>query len=382
MAGLFVVGGCSSAPAELANGELIHSESQSISAYVLDDQIIFYAGCKELGAKIINSTTLELLPTTAEYRECFEDTGHRRLVDALRMNYGGDWNPDFRITSEHSFVLDGLEFRPGIIDWVTPPNLPSYSIGNIQNNIPVTVSSSETHTLTEKEYGVEDFERAGLSASAFVSGNTVIFYAGGCDTFTATILSNSELSEVIVNPMSTVDNDKCDQDNESTVKLQEHLNNVSAGLGTFHVLDESGFMLDGIKFGFAIYDWVTPPALPNNFFRNQFEISDITDLITDEYRNEIVIPSWTQASDGSITLFINGPQAIPAFIAFSPRPVPLSGELEVLVVEEGWTPPIAELSRLWAFSIRGADGQAIFPIEVQFIRYDGLHEMTVIPKTN
>jgi len=122
------------------------------------------------------------------------------------------------------------------------------------------------HSPTDRQYGVTNHEKSGLSASAYVSGNTIIFYAGGCDTFTATILSNSELSPFVVNPMNTIDNNKCQQDNEGTVKLKQHLQNVVDNLGTFRVLNNGGFTLDNIPFGYTIFDWVTPPALPDNFY--------------------------------------------------------------------------------------------------------------------
>ena len=129
----------------------------------------------------------------------------------------------------------------------------------------------QNHSLTDRQYGVTNHEKAGLSASAYVSGNTIIFYAGGCDTFTATILSNSELSPFVVNPMNTTDNGKCQLDNDSTVKLKQHLQNVADNLGTFRVLRDGGFTLDGVPFGLALYDWVTPPALPANFYGNEEE---------------------------------------------------------------------------------------------------------------
>ena len=241
---------------------------------------------------------------------------------------------------------------------------------------------TETHSLAWREYGVQHFEGAGLSASAYVSGNTIIFYAGGCDTFTATISSNNKLSPAIVNPMNTEDNANCNQDNESTKRLQEHLDNVAAGLGAFKVLGEDGFKLDGIKFGGAIYDWVTWPALPDNFYHDQFVVTDISGSITDEYWAEIepYIPNWSQAPDGSVTLIIRGPQSTPDFQAFSPYPVPLNNHIKELVVTEGWAGPIMELSRQWAFRIEGVDGTPLFPEQVRFIRYDDEHEQTIIPK--
>jgi hypothetical protein len=130
---------------------------------------------------------------------------------------------------------------------------------------------TQNHSLTERQYGVTNYERAGLSASAYVSGNTIIFYAGGCDTFTATILSNSELAPFVVNPMNTIDNEKCQQDNEGTLKLKQHLQNVTDNLGTFRVLRNGGFTLDGVPFGLALYDWVTPPLLPGNFYADEEE---------------------------------------------------------------------------------------------------------------
>jgi hypothetical protein len=42
-------------------------------------------------------------------------------------------------------------------------------------------------------------------------------------------------------------------------------------LGTFRVLKDGGFTLDRVPFGLAIYDWVTPPALPKNFYGDEEE---------------------------------------------------------------------------------------------------------------
>jgi len=49
------------------------------------------------------------------------------------------------------------------------------------------------------------------------------------------------------------------------------------------------------------------------------------------------------------------------------------------VVQEGWAGPIMELSRQWAFDIRGEDGRNVFPTEVQFIRYNANHENSILP---
>jgi len=242
---------------------------------------------------------------------------------------------------------------------------------------------AETHTLVGREFGVQDYQKAGLSASAYVSGNTVIFFAGGCDTFTAEILSNSELSAAVRNPMKTMRNSACNPNMESTNILKQHLDNVAAGTGEFQVLGEQGFMLDGVHFGFAIYEWVTPPALPDNFFRDQFEVIDITNSIPDAdwaAWTEEHIPGWRQESDGSVTVFFSGPQGTPNFDAFSPYPVPLNNHIQELVITEGWTGETRELNRRWAFNIRGSDGAPIYPTQVAFFRDDGKYEPTEIPK--
>jgi len=141
------------------------------------------------------------------------------------------------------------------------------------------------------------------------------------------------------------------------------------------------------------YPWQLHGTTPHPGYttlNEEFEITDISDLITAEYQREIedYIPFWTQSSDGSVVIHIRGPQGEPNFSAYWLLPPTGEGDMpqfsdmittRILVVEEGWNGPVAELSRQWAFSIRGEDGGNIYPTEIQFIRYDANRENTILP---